>query len=99
MRLREFEIEAIRKCAKDIIKEGRVYLFGSRADDTKKGGDIDLYIELPKKPDFMMKIDFLVCLKKIIGEQKIDIVLHYPEKKRKLIDDIAKKEGILLWSN
>ncbi|WP_281950387.1 nucleotidyltransferase domain-containing protein [Nitrosophilus kaiyonis] len=99
MRLSKFEIDSIKECAKEIIKEGKIYLFGSRVDDNKKGGDIDLYIELPKKPDFLMKIDFLVCLKNKIGEQKIDIVLYYPKKEKKLIDKIAKKEGILIWSS
>ena len=99
MRLTDFEIEAIKKCAKEYIKEGKVYLFGSRVDGSKKGGDIDLYIELNRKPDFLMKVDFLVCLKNIIGEQKIDIIIDYPGKEKKLIYDIAKKEGILLWSS
>lgn len=99
MRLTDFEIEAIKKCAKEHIKEGKVYLFGSRVDNSKKGGDIDLYIQLSRKPDFLMKVDFLVCLKNIIGEQKIDVIIDYPGKEKKLIYDIAKKEGILLWSS
>ena len=95
MRLSNFEKEAIIKTAKKHFKDFELYLFGSRIDDTKKGGDIDLYFKLSQKPDIMAKIKFLVELKNIIGEQKIDVVIYYPSKQIREIDIIAQK-GIRL---
>jgi hypothetical protein len=31
--------------------ETRIFLFGSRTDDSKKGGDIDLYIQLNEESE------------------------------------------------
>jgi predicted nucleotidyltransferase len=94
MRLSQEEIQAIKKTFIDIFSEGDIYLFGSRVDDTKKGGDIDLYISTPQKKDLVAKkIEFLVKLKQKIGEQKIDVVLDY--NNNSLIDKKAK-EGIRL---
>ena len=94
MRLKNNEIQAIKTTFNAIFKNGAIYLFGSRVDDTKKGGDIDLYISTPDKKDLVSKkIDFLVGLKRKIGEQKIDVVLDY--KDNRLIDKIAK-QGIRL---
>ena len=94
MRLKNNEIQAIKTTFNKIFKDGTIYLFGSRIDDTKKGGDIDLYISTPNKKDLVSKkIDFLVQLKRKIGEQKIDVVLDYATNR--LIDNIAK-QGIRL---
>ena len=94
MRLKNNEIQAIKTTFNKIFKHGTIYLFGSRIDDTKKGGDIDLYISTPNKKDLVSKkIDFLVQLKRKIGEQKIDVVLDYATNR--LIDNIAK-QGIRL---
>ena len=95
MRLSTFQQEAIKKYFLEIFKEGQIYLFGSRADAQKRGGDIDLYIQTADKSDLMRKkLDFLVKLKREIGAQKIDVVfdkgLHRP------IDKVALKEGIKL---
>lgn len=52
MRLNSKEIQSIVRIAKEIYGEDvSIYLFGSRTDDTKRGGDIDLLIrtESPKK--------------------------------------------------
>jgi len=55
----------------------RVFLFGSRADDELKGGDIDLYIEGADSKDLLeKKLHLITLLEKALGEQKIDIVFH-----------------------
>jgi len=53
-----------------------IYLFGSRADDAKKGGDIDLLILNDEKITLSQKIKFLASFIKEIDEQKIDIVAY-----------------------
>jgi predicted nucleotidyltransferase len=76
MRLSKFEQTMIKKVFLETFKEGKVYLFGSRVDDEKKGGDIDLLISPINKENLShKKIDFLVALKSKIGIQKIDVVL------------------------
>lgn len=77
MRLTASEIDAIKVSASDVFPNCVVYLFGSRVDDSKRGGDIDLYIKLSDKTHlFEKKIKFLAQLKRAIGEQKIDLVFN-----------------------
>ncbi len=47
MRLRQEEINLIKEEIKKLI-DGDIYIFGSRVDDSKLGGDIDIFI-IPKK--------------------------------------------------
>ena len=96
MRLSEFEIKSIKKIAYEVFGDVKIILFGSRVDDNIKGGDIDLYLILPKRPHFLSKPKFLAKLKREIGEQKIDVVLSFPEKTKDLIDEEALKKGIEL---
>lgn len=74
----------------------KVYLFGSRTNDKRKGGDIDLYIETTTgKNIFDKKVKMLRMLYERLGEQKIDIVIN--NKATSLyIHNVARKEGILL---
>jgi predicted nucleotidyltransferase len=98
MRLTEFEIRAIKKVFLDVFKEGNLYLFGSRVDDRKLGGDIDLFIDLPYRMSteelVEMRREFRIKLQDMIGEQKIDIVIS--KDKRRGIEKEALKRGILL---
>lgn len=77
-----------------------VWLFGSRADDSKRGGDIDLLIETDQTDINALtraEITFLTQLQMKLGEQKIDVLLDYPSRKtRPPIFAIAKTTGILL---
>jgi hypothetical protein len=47
MRLTPQEIQAIKETFLNTFDKGNIYLFGSRVDDTKRGGDIDLEERLP----------------------------------------------------
>jgi len=51
-----------------------IYLYGSRADDALKGGDIDLLV-FSEQLTFSDKITALVEIKDILGEQKIDLTI------------------------
>jgi len=97
MRLNEKSAATIKEAAKTYFDENtRVYLFGSRADDSKKGGDIDLYVETEVSGNLLKrKLRMLAMLHKVLGEQKIDIVVKRAGSKR-YIDEIAQNEGIAL---
>ena len=95
MRLSSVQHQAIKKYFIEVFKEGEIYLFGSRVDNNRKGGDIDLYLR-PKECKKLVakKLDFLVKVKREIGQQKIDVV--FDKQLHRAIDSVAIKEGILL---
>lgn len=74
MRLKESEQAAILSTVKCLDNNARVYLFGSRVDDSKKGGDIDLLV-MSDRLTSDNKRAIKMKLYELIGEQKIDIVL------------------------
>jgi len=87
MRLTKSEIEIIVVVAKKYFGSTvRVFLFGSRVDDFKKGGDIDLFIKTDNENQMTidLKIQFLVELKSLIGDQKIDVVIDNEVTRAKL---------------
>jgi len=61
MRLSEFEHRSILSAFRQIFKNGNIYLFGSRVDDHKKGGDIDLYIETEQSNNLSEKKFSFYC--------------------------------------
>ena len=81
MRLIDKEIQAIVEVARKIYGQAvEVYLFGSRVDDTKRGGDIDLLLRNQgKRGGILERVRFLAELKMRIGEQKIDVVGDYED--------------------
>lgn len=88
MRLGKFQIDTINTLAKKHFgKETTVFLFGSRTDDSGKGGDIDLFIRNNSQADLTIeaKIHFLAELKSKIGERKIDVVFDNAITKQKKI--------------
>jgi predicted nucleotidyltransferase len=96
MRLRPIEIETILQVAREIYGEGvSVYLFGSRTDDTKRGGDIDLLVRTsyPEKKGVLARIWMGSRIKLRLGDQKIDIIGDDEESP---VAHEALKTGILL---
>ena len=82
------------------LANDKLWLFGSRVDSSKKGGDIDLYIETNidiYDIAFDKKIAFLLNLKKEVGDQKIDVVLRIISSDHHLpIYEVAKSQGVRL---
>ena len=97
MRLTEYQSKIIKNLTSKFFgKNAKVYLFGSRADDNKKGGDIDIYIETDVNENiFDKKIEMLIELEKKFGQRKIDLVVNNFHSHLSIYD-IAKKEGVLL---
>ena len=95
MRLSKDEKRLIKQAFIEIFGDGKIYLFGSRIDDNKRGGDIDLFL-VPKNKSYTLeqKIKFLVKLDEYIGEQKIDVILS--KDKNRYIEKEAIKNGIEL---
>jgi len=98
VRLTAVQQQHIRESVYETFGESaRVYLFGSRVDDDKHGGDIDLYLEVDDTSDwFQRKIRLAVVLQQRLGEQKIDLLLHRHGKPLQPIHHIAIETGVLL---
>ncbi len=98
MRLLQQEINDIKTAFQKSFDDGKIYLFGSRVDDTKKGGDIDLFIELNNKISsneiFNKKSAFRLNLYEKLGEQKIDIIIS-KDKSRSIEQEIIKTMVLL----
>jgi predicted nucleotidyltransferase len=100
MRLTTQQVQTIKSAAEDIFgAEARVWLFGSRVDDSKRGGDIDLYLELPEAPQpalAELESKFWARLQQSLGEQKIDIVSRVQGSPSRPIDEQARRTGVCL---
>ncbi len=97
MRLRDYEISAIKDSVSNCFGPlAKVSLFGSRIDDSKKGGDIDLLVESNfDSPDsYRRKIRLLTEIQLKLGEQKIDIIItENPKVDSRLIVKEALRTG------
>ena len=78
-------------CILESFGEVDIYLFGSRTDDSKKGGDIDIAVDvdLTREEFKQQKLKFLIALIKQGLELKIDIV-PYKSSDNLLNDEISK---------
>jgi predicted nucleotidyltransferase len=74
MRITDAEKDALVHSVRQADANARIWLFGSRLDDSKKGGDIDIAVLSP-----LIKIPERMRIRRTImdriGEQKIDIVV------------------------
>ena len=73
--------------------EAHVWIFGSRADDRKRGGDIDLYVEA-RPGDYLSEVRCRSELEDFF-DQRVDLVVN-DFSSDKPIYRIAKAQGIEL---
>lgn len=97
MRLTDEQVAAIKSAAAtafgaDVV----VRLFGSRINDERRGGDIDLYVETtPDKADVRHEVQFRSLIWKALDEEQVDVVVATGRDDR-WIDRAARREGLIL---
>jgi predicted nucleotidyltransferase len=101
MRLSPHEQAVIHRSARDCFgTQAQVLLFGSRVNDARRGGDIDLLIDTPPTDPTLIAqahLRFLAQLYAQLGEQKIDVLIDYPARQHDLpIFRIAREQGVVL---
>ena len=74
MRLTDTEKKAVINAVRQVDPEAEIYLFGSRTDDTKRGGDIDVLV-FSQKISFADKLQIKARIFEQIEEQKIDLII------------------------
>ena len=101
MRLTAAQIEAIRQAVRAVYgPASQVRLFGSRVDDDRRGGDIDLLVELsavpaPGRVSLEARLALLARLEHQLGERKVDVVVAPPGDYRPIVVQ-ARASGVLL---
>lgn len=101
MRLTPTQHSAIRETAEEIFGPGvAIWLFGSRVDAQRRGGDIDLLIR-PDPPTadsptgVSLSARFVARLLCRIGEQRVDLVIKEPGDERPIVE-LAHRTGVRL---
>lgn len=91
MRLTEQQTQLIvRGVQRHLGPRSRIWLFGSRLDDAKRGGDIDLFVETEQQPlrnELRCKIELEETL-----DMPVDLIVRGFEQ-HSPIAGIAKSEG------
>ena len=100
MRISRTEKAAIVSAAEAVLPAGsRVLLFGSRTDDLRRGGDIDLLVEAPApvsaQQSVSLSTQLAARLYRLMGERHIDIlVATADEPDDRLVVAEARRDGL-----
>ncbi len=95
MRLTAEQIKVILQTVTANSREARVYLFGSRLEDDKKGGDIDLIIESDKQIDSIIQSQIKDKLEQVLY-LPFDILYVVSGKKLSTFEQLAKFDAVEL---
>lgn len=99
MRLTHDQIQAIRQLVMQVAgSQSSVRVFGSRLDDTARGGDLDLMLVMTEAVEnpALMAAQLSARISRMMQGRKVDVLLSAPNLKRLPIHDIAFAEGQLL---
>jgi len=83
-----------RECGSDT----RVRVFGSRLDDTGRGGDLDVLVEFdwPVERPALVSARLSAMLSRRLDGRSVDVVLSAPNLRRHTVHRVAQEKGQLL---
>jgi predicted nucleotidyltransferase len=99
MRLTPEHVDSIKAIAATLLgPDARVTLFGSRVDDTRRGGDIDLMFETNAHIEHPAELICRLHAKLIgaLGDRRIDILLRHATTPPAPVFEVAQRTGVLL---
>ena len=99
MRITPMQREAIKTITAEIAGSDAVaILFGSRVDNARCGGDVDLMVELPYIIDnpAWLAAQLSAKISRYMDGRSVDILLAAPNLKKLPIHDVAKSTGVML---
>ena len=96
VRLDSQEIEIVRTMVERIVGKGsKVRVFGSRLNDSRRGGDLDLLVESEAPVDAIRRADLKIDLEEKLA-LPLDIIFLEKGKKRSAFQELAySKSGLL----
>ena len=95
MRLTPDQAEAIRRSIRlHLGGQSRIWLFGSRVDDQRRGGDVDLYVEPESRPTLMDRLRCKVALADAL-DLNVDLIVQQPGSDLPIYR-IARHQGVPL---
>ena len=95
MRLGANEVQSIREEVLRADPESEMYLFGSRVDDSARGGDIDLLV-ISETLGFRDILRLRAAILDRIGWQQLDLLMRRPDELNEAVAAAAKDNGIRL---
>jgi predicted nucleotidyltransferase len=97
MRLLELERTALLKALQGV--DGHAYLYGSRVDPGRKGGDIDVLVFSRTRDPYRVAQDITVRFQ-MVCDEKIDVLVVDPERmqpeQRSFVDLVMRSSAPLI---
>ena len=90
MRISEIEKTTIVNAILEKDRNAQIFLFGSRTDDLKKGGDIDILVQ-SDEIGLLEIIKIKSTIFKNIPEQKIDLLISKSNETNHFVDFISNQ--------
>lgn len=99
MRLTDQQVQTIKQATAEIFgTDARVWLFGSRADDNRRGGDVDLMVETTESPEnpAMLAARLSARVSRSMHGRHVDVVVLSSSAPEQSIHRTARTQGIRL---
>ncbi|MDP2432786.1 MAG: nucleotidyltransferase domain-containing protein [Pseudomonadota bacterium] len=99
MRLPPNQVQTIKATVARLVgPASRVWLFGSRVDDSLRGGDIDLFVEtdevVSNRTQTLCDIEGALVI--ALGNRKMDILLKDARTPDVPVFQVARRTGVML---